>query len=264
MEKKQKVRKTVNVSLQKRHIDSLNAILNSWEEDGCNISHEICEAILFKNKSDINPHICTILSTLSLIESSLKSQKTSRDMTPEQIDSKALEIFNDVITIDIDGNKLTNLLKGVNMKASNQKLEQNTQAEDIKIESKSNDLKADLTNNEPVIESNIPKDEEIALTKNDKCILENTTKIFEEEEYEIENEVALDGVVPSKSSGENLDINPKEYLKEVCDKEISKKSEPIVWKNFPDEKVGSPTPKVNNNISDTIFGNFAIASDFTV
>lgn len=260
MEKKQKVRKTVNVSLQKRHIDSLNAILNSWEEDGYNISHEICEAILFKNKSDINPHICTILSTLSLIESSLKSQKISRDMTPEQIDSKALEIFNDVITIDIDGNKLTNLLKGVNMKASNQKLEQDTQTENIKIESKTNDL----TNNESLIESNIPKDEEIALTKNEKYILKNPTKIFEEEGYEIENEVALDGVVPSKSSGENLDINPKEDLKEVCDKEISKKSEPIVWKNFPDEKVGSPTPKVNNNISDTIFGNFAIASDFTV
>jgi hypothetical protein len=112
MEKKNKTRKTVNVSLGKRHPEQLNNILNNWEDEGYNISNEICKAILFREKYESNPHICTILSTLSLINSSLKSQKQYSHLSQDEIDAIALEIFNEVITINIDGNKLTHLLKG--------------------------------------------------------------------------------------------------------------------------------------------------------
>lgn len=107
-----KIRKTVNVSLQKRNLEELNNIINRWEDDGYTVSNEICEAILFKVASDMNPHVCTILSTLSLIESSIRCQKEYRDVSIEEIKSIALNIFNEVITIDIDGSKLTSLLKG--------------------------------------------------------------------------------------------------------------------------------------------------------
>lgn len=195
MSEKVKKRKTVNVSLQKRHIDYLNEILNSWEEDGCNISNEICEAIIFKNKSDINPHICTILSTLSLIESSIKAQKNSKTMTQEEIDTKTLEIFNDVITIEIDGNKLTNLLKGVNLKnqPSNETNPKNSKEEIININEINNDESA--CDEEEMI---IPPKEEIINYENNKNINKDK-QVFE-----------------SKESKE-------------------KELEPIVWKDFPKE-----------------------------
>lgn len=111
--KDKKDRKNVNVSLRKRDKDLLNDILNSWCDDGYNLSNEVCDAIILKNLSNTNPHIQTILSTLSLIESSLKSHFAAKGLKEEDINQRALEIFNEVITIDIDGNKLTNLIKGV-------------------------------------------------------------------------------------------------------------------------------------------------------
>lgn len=261
MEKKQKTRKTINVSIQKRHFNALNAILNSWEEDGYNLSNEICEAILFKNKSDINPHICTILSTLALIESSLKSQKISRNMTPEEIDSKALEIFNDVITIDIDGNKLTNLLKGVDTKMSNQASSQKSKVEETQITPKVISQQGALdVDKKPPVQHKVEEIKEVALTKTEKESSNNTTQ-SSEEKYSIDDNQLLDVKVNSESLNKKSQSNQDENLKENYNNKNNKKSDPLVWKEFPEEKIGD---KKENNISDSLFEKFAVKSDFVV
>lgn len=261
MEKKQKTRKTINVSIQKRHFNTLNAILNSWEENGYNLSNEICEAILFKNKSDINPHICTILSTLALIESSLKSQKISKNMTLEEIDSKALEIFNDVITIDIDGNKLTNLLKGVDTKISNQTSSQNSKAKETQIMSQAilEQEVSDIDKKSPV-QHKVEEIKEVALTKTEKESSNNTAQ-GAEEKYSIDDNQFLDIKVNTESSSRKSQSNQNENLKESYNSKNNKKTDPLVWKDFPEEKIGD---KKENNISDSIFEKFAVKSDFVV
>lgn len=258
MEKKQKTRKTINVSIQKRHFNTLNAILNSWEEDGYNLSNEICEAILFKNKSDINPHICTILSTLALIESSLKSQKISKNMTPEEIDSKALEIFNDVITIDIDGNKLTNLLKGVDTKISNQTSSQNSKVKETQIMPQAI-LEQEVSEKSPV-QHKVEEIKEVALTKAEKESSNNTAQCAEGK-YSIDDNQLLDVKVDTESLNKKSQSNQNENLKESYNSKNNKKTDPLVWKDFPEEKIGD---KKENNMSDSIFEKFAVKSDFVV
>lgn len=216
-------RTTINVSLQKRNAKLLNSILINWEKEGYNISNEVCEAIIFKNRTNINPHICTILSTLSLIESSIKSQQISKQMTEEEIDTKALEIFNEVITIDIDGNKLTNLLKAVNLTSSTTELsaERNINSEDIKISNNISSIEIERENsNKDNYSENIIEEKKLSITANEAVKIEP--------------------------------VQPKES------KEINEKaSEPLVWSNFPEEKIGDKNSKSNN-----LFSNFATQSGF--
>lgn len=223
-----KQRSTINVSLQKRNLGLLNSILNGWVEDGYNISNEICKAIIFKNKSDINPHIRTILSTLSLIESSLKSQKVLKSMTEEEIDSKALEIFNEVITIDIDGAKLTNLLKSVDMPVRKQ-ASSKTELESLS----ENTLEKPTTYNATEIQS---KKE----TPIKDSFLEN------EKEYEKE----INSTVEDKGEVKNIELSNTNNKKE--------ENTNIDWTNaFPNEKIGE---KKQNNTS--IYNGFMVTGGF--
>lgn len=165
-----KSRTNVNVSLRKRDRQLLNDILNLWEADNCNLSSEVCDAIILKNLSNTNPHIQTILSTLSLIESSLKSHYMTKKMESEEIRRYALSIFNEVITIDIDGNKLTNLIKGVGLnkdmiKSSEEnRYQRQEKVEEKKIEDKkienSNPIKTSSASEEPVTQE--PKYEDVS------------------------------------------------------------------------------------------------------
>ena len=230
-----KERSTINVSLQKRNLGLLNSILNGWVEDGYNISHEICKAIIFKNKSDINPHIRTILSTLSLIESSLKSQRMLKGMSDEEIDSKALEIFNEVITIDIDGAKLTNLLKSVDMPSRKQ------------ISSKSESE----STTENILESNTTK-----MEYKKELIIQDT--LFENE---VENEVEYQEISAT------VKVEDEVQSIKSSNKSTTQKATLDWSKSFPKEKVEEKkmdksnisnhknTSSDNNNVNSTIISN---------
>lgn len=192
-----KERNNINVSLKKRNKALLNNILNSWEKEGCNLSSEVCDAIILKNLSNENPHIQTILSTLSLIESSLKSHSTTRDMEQEEIRARALSIFNEVITIDIDGNKLTSFLKGIDI--SRPKVEYTQAAEtDSKQDKQVSLVSENKTETKEDAVSN--KEEEIEVAQND-----NQEQVLKEVAVTSENIIKEKEEVASEKS--NKDVN---------------------------------------------------------
>lgn len=222
-----KQRSTINVSLQKRNLELLNSILNGWVEDGYNISNEICNAIIFKNKSDINPHIQTILSTLSLIESSLKSQRISKSMSDDEIGSKALEIFNEVITIDIDGTKLTNLLKSVNMPVKKQ-ISNKTEIENTS------------QNTSEYISENILEN--------------NTVQIQSEKEIEIQDNIS-ENEIEQKEISATVEIKDKVKNVELTNKN-TEQQKTLDWSNsFPKEKIGEKKTNENSINNDTTINN---------
>ena len=179
-----KDRKNVNVSLRKRDKYILNNILDAWVEEGCNISNEVCDAILLKNLSNTNPHIQTILSTLSLIESSLKAHSITRNLGNEEISEKALEIFNEVITIDIDGNKLTNLIKGVGIHASEIKSSK-AEYKDASLNKQSRiDVETENIKEKPVEKVTVTTENDIQSLNNKKEVLKVEKKVQESQKIE--------------------------------------------------------------------------------
>ena len=160
--KEKKERKNVNISLQKRNIEQLNNIIQSWDDDGFNISNEICDAILFKYNLQDNPHICTILSTLNLIESSLKSQyppldpkanAESKNNFEQKIKNDTMDIFRKIVSINIDGEMLTSLLRGDNHALQNKCSNTTYTNPSNNVPNKSNESKSDINISNDIIEN---------------------------------------------------------------------------------------------------------------
>lgn len=238
-----KIRKTVNVSIQKRNFDKINEILNSWEDDGCNISNKICEAILFKEASQENPHILTILSTLNLIESSLKAKC---NLSQEEISLNATEIFKQVLTLNIDGEKLTSFLTGSSnlIRINND----NVPANNIDNSLRSDNTKS-IQNN--YIETN--NDTTNATTNNTNNNNKSNSKDSTEytQENPSDNETCLSAIVNSPEvQSIKSSINNAKALKEAPSAK-NDKSNMIVWTNFPDDKnLSKKTSENSNNNSD--------------
>jgi hypothetical protein len=183
MENKTKVRKTVNVSIGKRHSDRINSILNEWEDEGLNISSEICESILFKDICTKNIATCTILSTLSLIKSTLKSNKNYNKLSSSELDELTSQILCEVLSVDIDNLKLIKLLKGESLdkiidvnfnKPTNEnidnKLDNNLETNDLKSNIVDDTLKLEdelklQKKDSPIIWSDFPSHKEEILVK---------------------------------------------------------------------------------------------------
>lgn len=211
-----KKRKTVNVSIQKRNYDKINDILNSWEEDGCNISNKICEAILFKESSKDNPHILTILSTLNLIESSLKA---NHNLSEEELSLNTTEIFKQVLTLNIDGDKLTTFLTG----------------------------KPKLIRKDNINKENTHKNDEDDICnsndENDICNsnIKNTTDSIEKNQYS-NNETSLN-LITNNTKNTNTSSDTNNLKKDD--------SNMIVWTNFPDDK-NLKNNKSNKDLNDVL------------
>ena len=103
---KPKERKTINVSIQKRNFNKLNSILNSWDEEGLNISSEVCKCILFKHELENSPLTQTLVSTLNLIKTSLKNKQLSSDSHDEAL----FTVLKNIISIKIDASELSNFI----------------------------------------------------------------------------------------------------------------------------------------------------------
>lgn len=104
---KAKMKKTLNVSIQKRNLEDINLILNNWEDEGLNVSGEVCKSILFKYDLENNPYIQTLLSTLNLIKTNLKNKNTYE----ESQESALLLALKNIISIKINAQELSNFLE---------------------------------------------------------------------------------------------------------------------------------------------------------
>lgn len=106
-EQKKKLKRTVNISIQKRNLEEINDILNMWDYEGLNASREICKAILFKYSLENNPYLQTLLSTLNLIKSNLKS----KNLNENDLETASMIALKNIVSIKIDAQELTNFLE---------------------------------------------------------------------------------------------------------------------------------------------------------
>lgn len=64
-----KIKKNINVSIQsKKYFSPINNILQDWEEDGLNISTEVCESILLAEKVANSPTLLSVMKLYDLTE----------------------------------------------------------------------------------------------------------------------------------------------------------------------------------------------------
>ena len=106
-ESKTKVRKTLNVSLQKRNFDELNNIINNWEDEDLNVSGEVCKSILFKYDLENNSYIQTLLSTINLIKTNLKN----KELFEESYENALLIALKNIISIKVNAQELSDFLE---------------------------------------------------------------------------------------------------------------------------------------------------------
>lgn len=105
-----KERKTLNVSFQSRkYLHDINEILNEWDEEGLNLSTQICDNILLVHQIKQSMTFGSVLAVYELIERMMKVYHIE--------DSSQLErIFSEVV--QVDNRRLSQLLSEINKKPS--------------------------------------------------------------------------------------------------------------------------------------------------
>lgn len=107
-----KERKTINVSLQsKKYLDSVNKILNEWEDDSLNLSTQICETLLLMDRLKKSATFANVIAMYELIE---KMMKVYHIEDEAQLNA----IFAEVVSVD--SSKLTHLLSQLNQETKTQ------------------------------------------------------------------------------------------------------------------------------------------------
>lgn len=97
-----KSKKNINVSIQsKKYSQPINNILNDWDNNGLNVSTEVCESILLANKIASSPTLLSVIKMYELTDQILSLNKFDNN-------EKTLE---DIISllIKINGEGLTNI-----------------------------------------------------------------------------------------------------------------------------------------------------------
>lgn len=102
-----KERKTLNISLQKRNLDLLNSIIDTWDKDGLVVSNEACNCILFKYEFENNPFLQTILSRINLIKSNINS----KDLYGKDYNDALNIALKNVLEIKLNPTELVKLLE---------------------------------------------------------------------------------------------------------------------------------------------------------
>ena len=236
-----KNRDTLNISIQKRNYNEINNIINSWYKDDLNVSNEACKAILLRDELESNPYIQTLLSTLDLLRTHLKS----KNLYEEDFQSALFKAFKNIISIKIDAHELSNFLEN----DSYFKNDNTKQGKDsLNIENNTECTK--VSNNKS---SNLEKS--IDKQSNSKTYNDNTTITNAESNTNSKTE----NIIQDKSNlvaSKETSIT-KEEVK--SSKEInSKESNNIINWNFPTE----PTfPSQNqNNLEDVLNKKFGVFS----
>ncbi len=107
-----KERKTINVSLQsKKYLDSVNKILNDWEEDSLNLSTQICETLLLMDRLKKSATFANVIAMYELIEKMMKVYHIEDE-------AQLNKIFSEVVSVD--SSKLTQLLSQLNQETKPQ------------------------------------------------------------------------------------------------------------------------------------------------
>ena len=163
-----KERKTINVSLQsKKYLDSVNKILNEWEDDSLNLSTQICETLLLMDRLKKSATFANVIAMYELIE---------RMMKVYHIEDETLlnKIFSEVV--QVDNLKLTQLLSQLNQEQKPQQSNtireehqqintQHIEKQEVIVEKvdEKTEIKTD-TKEKPQVPPNIQTNDELAVT----------------------------------------------------------------------------------------------------
>lgn len=204
---KSKVRKVINVSIQKKNFNELNNILNMWDEDELNLSSEVCKSILFKNELENNPIIQTLLSTLELIKTNLKN----KDLF-EYSEDEALNIaLKYILAIKVNGCELSDFLANEFYFLDKSKINDNTK--DMNNCEEQN-IDTDENNNDNIKISEIKECEVTKIDESAQTIDSHNTDINKSNQSDIDN-------------GNN--INPTEVIKAT---DITPHNETVVYESI--------------------------------
>lgn len=137
MTKVNKIRKNVNVSIQsKKYNESINAVLNDWEEEGLNISTEVCNSILLANKIAKSPTLLNVMNIYDLAEKILNLYQI------DEVENSLEEVLSKLI--NVNGSELTNVIGGIfndtsktNQKVSNKQSNKHIKDDNDEVNKKS-------------------------------------------------------------------------------------------------------------------------------
>lgn len=147
MKNNYKLKKNLNISLQsKKYTEPINKIIKKWEDEGVNISVQICELILLFDKYNKSLTLSNIKNVFELIE---KMVSLYAPLNTEESEFLIEEILSDCIKVD--NNQLTLSLSKLNKR----KLEILKDKEPLINNKKDcDDIKDELVKDELVIETN--------------------------------------------------------------------------------------------------------------
>ena len=214
-----KERRTLNISLQKRNLDNLNSIIDTWEEDGLVVSSEVCKSILFKNDFENNAYLQTFLSTFNLIKTSI----SNKDLFDKTYDEALTTALKNILNIKINAIELVNLLENDLYFKS---IENNITSNGISLENRN-----DICNTQTNIQNNIQDNTQHYNSSIEERSLNINHKQHKENNH-IDN-ITNNSTIESELATTNIN---NIYAK-------TEESKPLVW------KVPEPIKNINNKVN---------------
>lgn len=120
-----KDRNTINVSLQSRkYREPMNKLIHSWEEDGNNLSVQICENLLLLEKLQKSATMLKVINMFELTKKTLELYNIKDDAKIEEIMSK-------IVLLDASG--LNEIFLTMNQIQDTQKNTENIETKKITV-----------------------------------------------------------------------------------------------------------------------------------
>ena len=136
--KEQKQRKTLNISLQsKKFSKRINDLANKWDEEGENLSTEVCKSILLVDELNKSITFTNILNMYELVKKMVYLYYPTDSVEGER---KVEELFSKIISIDT--NTLSASMQTLSKEALNSQLNINSNVSNTPIvdNSKANNI----------------------------------------------------------------------------------------------------------------------------
>ena len=177
MTKSNKIRKNVNVSIQsKKYNEAINSVLNDWEEEGLNISTEVCNSILLANKIAKSPTLLNVMNIYDLAEKILNLYQI------DEVENSLEEVLSKLI--NVNGSELTDVISGIFNDTS--KTNQKSSKKQSKKQDKDDDLDKKSATNQNKVKS---QPDTIAISSDEDTEDEDTDFEYNDSDYEIPEDI---------------------------------------------------------------------------
>lgn len=251
-----KERKTLNISLQKRNLDLLNSIIDTWDKNGLVVSNEACNCILFKYDFENNPFLQTLLSRINLIKNNIDS----KDLYENSYNDALNIALKNVLEIKINPIELVRLIEDDSYFKNIEEFNTiNTDTTNKDNQPYTNYNSSDNSNvndnfNGCIYENKNTTNDKNVLNKtntNDKDVINNNDTQSNCSNY-TDNNININKPELTKDNSNNLN-NDKRTEDEIAiekytNEEENKESKPLVW-NIPKPIHDNPNSDLNEKLN---------------